>query len=324
MDLQAQIKLPIADELAHFVELFDRTLDSTNATLHEVYSHLLKSKGKLMRPTLMLLLAKGLGGVTDETYSAALSLELLHTASLVHDDIVDDSRERRGQLSVNALFGNKVAVLSGDYILAQALGYAAQTGDARIVKAIAGLGKHLSEGELLQLYNIGSTDYDENTYLEIITKKTASLFATCTRCAAISAGAGVHEVAMCDDFGRYIGLAFQIRDDIFDYSDHADIGKPTGNDMKERKLTLPALFVLNASTDTRLHDMARLVRRGEATDAQIASLVAATVEGGGIEYATTVMQSYVVKAKSVLDVITDDAVRRSLELYADYVARRDH
>ena len=143
MDLQAQIKLPIADELAHFVELFDRTLDSTNATLHEVYSHLLKSKGKLMRPTLMLLLAKGLGGVTDETYSAALSLELLHTASLVHDDIVDDSRERRGQLSVNALFGNKVAVLSGDYILAQALGYAAQTGDARIVKAIAGLGKHL-------------------------------------------------------------------------------------------------------------------------------------------------------------------------------------
>lgn len=324
MDLHAQIKHPIAEELDHFTELFDNLLESTNVTLHEVYSHLLKSKGKMMRPTLLLLLAKGISGVTDESYQAALALELLHTASLVHDDIVDDSKERRGQLSVNALFGNKVAVLSGDYILAQALGQAAKTDDARIVRSISTLGKHLAEGELLQLYNISSEDYSEDRYIEIISKKTASLFSTCTKCAAYSANADVATITACEDFGRYIGLAFQIKDDIFDYSDNADIGKPTGNDMKERKLTLPAIFVLNTSTDARLHDIARKVRKGDASDAEIAVLVKATVERGGIDYAMQVMESYIAKAKSLLDMVKDEEVRRSLALYADYVANRSH
>ncbi len=324
MDLHAQIKHPIEDELRRFTELFDNTLESTNTTLHNVYSHLMQSKGKMMRPTLMLLLAKGLGGVSDVTFRAALALELLHTASLVHDDIVDDSQERRGQMSVNAMFGNKVAVLSGDYILAQALEYASLTDDTRIVKSIAMLGKHLSEGELLQLHNTAATDYNEETYLEIISKKTASLFATCTRCAAMSAGAGEEEVATCEDFGRYVGLAFQIKDDIFDYSRNAEIGKPTGNDMKERKLTLPALHVLNTYGEPSMLDIARRVRDGKATDEEIAFLIEFTKAKGGLDYAAEVMDSYVLRAKSLLGIIRDEEVRRSLALYADYVARRDH
>lgn len=324
MDLHAQIKHPIEDELRHFTELFDNTLESANQTLHSVYSHLMQSKGKMMRPTLMLLLAKGLGGVNDVTYRAALALELLHTASLVHDDIVDDSQERRGQLSVNAMYGNKVAVLSGDYILAQALEYASRTDDTRIVKSIALLGKHLSEGELLQLYNAAATDYNEETYIEIISKKTASLFATCTMCAAMSTKASEQTVKVCEDFGRYVGLAFQIKDDIFDYSHNARIGKPTGNDMKERKLTLPALHVLNTYGEPRMLDIARRVRDGKASDDEISTLVDFTKAHGGLVYAEEVMHSYVLRAKNILDIIRDEEVRRALALYADYVANRDH
>lgn len=324
MDLHAQIKHPIEDELRRFTELFDNTLESTNTTLHNVYSHLMQSKGKMMRPTLMLLLAKGLGGVSDVTFRAALALELLHTASLVHDDIVDDSQERRGQMSVNAMFGNKVAVLSGDYILAQALEYASLTDDTRIVKSIAMLGKHLSEGELLQLYNAAATDYNEETYIEIISKKTASLFATCTMCAAMSTKASEQTVKVCEDFGRYVGLAFQIKDDIFDYSHNARIGKPTGNDMKERKLTLPALHVLNTYGEPRMLDIARRVRDGKASDDEISTLVDFTKAHGGLEYAEEVMHSYVLRAKNILDIIRDEEVRRALALYADYVANRDH
>ena len=193
-----------------------------------------------------------------------------------------------------------------------------------IVKSIALLGKHLSEGELLQLYNAAATDYNEETYIEIISKKTASLFATCTMCAAMSTKASEQTVKVCEDFGRYVGLAFQIKDDIFDYSHNARIGKPTGNDMKERKLTLPAQHVLNTYGEPRMLDIARRVRDGKASDDEISTLVDFTKAHGGLEYAEEVMHSYVLRAKNILDIIRDEEVRRALALYADYVANRDH
>ncbi len=322
MDLQEQINEPIANELSTFIKLFDQVLDSANETMKGVYAHLLQSKGKMMRPTLILLLAKGLSRITKQSYRAALALELLHTASLIHDDIVDNSKERRGQQSVNALYGNKVAVLSGDYMLAQALEIAAASNDRHIIQSISTLGKALADGELIQLNNNAADDYNEKRYIEIITKKTASLFSTCTKCAAYTARADSKTIIAAEEFGQCIGLAFQIKDDIFDYSSSVDIGKPTGNDMKEGRLTLPALRVLNTNNDPKLHEIARKVREKTATDEEIATLVDASVNGGGIDYAMKLIRTYVDKAKSLLYMVPNTEIRTTLHLYTDYVVNR--
>lgn len=324
MDIKSLITEPIAEELKQFNILFDDVLKSSNKTLHNVFSQLLQSKGKMMRPVLLLLLSKGLGKVSEISYHAALSLELLHTASLVHDDVVDESSERRGMASVNKAFGNKVAVLSGDFILSTALAHAAMTNSTGIVQAISELGKALSEGELLQLYNSQSLNFSEETYIEIISKKTASLFVTCTECAAISVNTSPEIVEKCREFGRMLGIAFQIKDDIFDYFDSKEIGKPTGNDMRECKLTLPALYVINTLKDKRMISIANEIKKGTATDGQICEMIAYTKDNGGIDYAERVMDEYLDRAKSVLEIIRYADVRRSLELYLDYISNRSH
>lgn len=324
MNIKQSITKPITEELELFGKMFDDTLKSSNVTLHNVFSHMLQSKGKMMRPTLLMLLAKGLGCLNDKSYHSAISLELLHTASLIHDDVVDESSERRGLASINKIFGNKIAVLSGDYILSNALLHASLTESPKIVESISNLGKALSEGELLQLYNSQSINFSEDTYIEIISKKTASLFVTCCECAAISANAGKEITDKCKDFGLNLGIAFQIKDDIFDYFESEKIGKPTGNDMKECKLTLPALYAINNFGNEHIIDIANRIKQGSAADSEIQEMIDFTKEKGGIDYAEKTIGKYIAKAHAFTENIKDQDIHNSLDLYIDYIYRRNH
>ena len=318
-----EILSPISKELDEFKHLFDVSLSSSNPLLSKAIDHIKKSNGKMMRPILVLLLAKLYGTVQDKTFHAAVSLELLHTASLVHDDVVDESDKRRGQLSVNALFDNKVSVLVGDYLLATSLVEVSETGSTDIIKVIAQLGKQLSEGELLQLSNVSNHEFSQDVYFDVISKKTAALFAACAKVAALSAGASSKEVDNCTKFGEYLGVCFQIKDDIFDYSSSDDIGKPTGNDILEGKLTLPALYVLNNKANEEMKQIAIRIKDGEATDKDIYSFISYIEKSGGIEYAEKIMNGYHRKALDLLATLPDSAIKDSLVLYLDYIVNRD-
>ena len=249
MDYLSLIQRPIQAELADFIALFQASLDHSDGLLAQALGHIRAKGGKRMRPMLILLMARNFGSVSSVTQHAAVGLELLHTASLVHDDVVDESGERRGQASVNATYNNKVAVLVGDYILSTALLYVSRTHSEVIVRHLAELGRTLSDGEILQLSNIQNQQISEEAYYEIIKRKTAALFEACAAIGAESAGADGEAVAAAALFGQNLGVMFQIRDDIFDYYDNAEIGKPTGNDMAEGKLTLPVIHALNTTGD---------------------------------------------------------------------------
>ncbi|HPW71394.1 MAG TPA: polyprenyl synthetase family protein [Bacteroides graminisolvens] len=322
MDVLSLIKSPIIDELEDFKNLFDHSLSSSNPLLTDVIGHLQQRNGKMMRPILVLLIAKLYGKVSAQTLHAAVSLELLHTASLVHDDVVDESAERRGQLSVNAIFNNKVAVLTGDFLLATCLVQASKTKNHGIIDVVSKLGQDLAEGELLQLSNINNTEFSESVYFDVINKKTAALFASCTKAAALSAQVDNEKVELARLFGEYIGICFQIKDDVFDYFDNADIGKPTGNDMFEGKLTLPVLFVLNNGAGEEIKRLAIKVKQRLASHQEISDLVSFTKDNGGILYAQKEMTKYKQKALGLLSLMPDSEVKESLRLYLDYVVDR--
>ena len=323
MDPLNRIKQPIEAELQTYKALFDEALTHENDFLGQALSYVRRRKGKMMRPQLVLLTAKEQGEVTVHTQRAAVALELLHTASLVHDDVVDESAQRRGQQSVNALYDNKVAVLVGDYLLSIALQQAAMTQSLKAVDIIARLGGTLSAGEVFQLDNIQQEAVTEEAYFHIIAHKTAALFAACGELGALTAGADEVAVQRARELGQLIGMCFQIRDDIFDYETHADIGKPTGNDMAEGKLTLPALHALAVNDDAHQHDVARRIQQGEATSEEIAAFVEWVKAQGGIDYARRVMENFRTKALRSLDAFTNDDIRRALTLYMDYVIGRD-
>lgn len=323
MDYLTLIKSPIAAELERFKALFGQSLSTSNPLLGSVISHIRQKNGKMMRPMLVLLAAKVYGEVSEATLHAAVSLELLHNASLVHDDVVDESSERRGQLSVNAIFNNKVAVLSGDYLLATALVQVALTRNHDIVDIVSVLGQDLADGELLQLSNVSNLAFSEDVYFDVIRKKTAVLFAACTKAGALSAGAGADEIERARRFGDYIGLCFQIKDDIFDYYESREIGKPTGNDMHEGKLTLPVLRALNTTRDDEASRIAVRVKQGQASDREIAWLVQFTKDHGGIESAVQTMYRLRDEALELLSDLPDTDVRHALEAYLNYVVERD-
>lgn len=317
------IKQPVAKELEEFRGLFEDSLTSTDPLLGEVLSYVKKRSGKMMRPILVMLMAKLFGTLSDSTFHAALSLELLHTASLIHDDVVDESNERRGQSSVNAIYNNKVSVLVGDYMLATSLKHAAHTGKVELVELVACLGQELSEGEILQLGNTGKEDFAEDTYFDIIRKKTAALFKISAQSGAVSVNASPEEAMKAALFGEMIGIAFQIKDDIFDYFENAELGKPTGNDMLEGKLTLPALYVLNKLHDTSLNELALRIRALNASKEEIVQFVETVKREGGIEYATQKMYEFREKALALLPASTDEAIRNALTAYIDYVIERN-
>lgn len=317
------IRKPISDELKTFTNMFDESLSQGEGLLDDALTHIRQRGGKRMRPILTMLIAKCFGDVNDVTQNAALGLELLHTASLVHDDVVDESTERRGQASVNASYNNKVAVLVGDYILSTALQRVSLTKDSVIINALAELGRTLSKGEILQLTNFENDGISEEIYYKIIESKTASLFKCCAEMGAISAHAGEEQIAAAMEFGRIIGIIFQIRDDIFDYYDSKEIGKPTGNDMAEGKITLPAIFALNKTQDKEMLALAKKVKNRSISTDEITVFIEFTKKNGGIEYAEEVMEKLHAEALSFVDKYVDDSdIANALRSYLDYIIER--
>ena len=323
MDYLSLIQRPIQAELADFIALFQASLDHSDGLLAQALAHIRGKGGKRMRPMLILLMARNFGSVSSVTQHAAVGLELLHTASLVHDDVVDESSERRGQASVNATYNNKVAVLVGDYILSTALLYVSRTHSEVIVRHLAELGRTLSDGEILQLSNIQNQQISEEAYYEIIKRKTAALFESCAAIGAESAGAEQEAVAAAAQFGQNLGIMFQIRDDIFDYYDASEIGKPTGNDMTEGKLTLPVIHALNTTGDVDMLALARKVKACTVNPDEIARLVAFTKAHGGIEYAEQRMRDFHAACMRFVDErVGDTTIREALTAYLDFVIER--
>lgn len=322
MDKLAAIRQPVLQEMAQYKALFDNALTHDDDFLGQALDYVRRRQGKMMRPLLVVLMARELGDVSVDSLRSAVTLELLHTASLVHDDVVDESGERRGQRSVNAVYDNKVAVLVGDYLLSTSLLQAAMTGNIGVVEIISRLGGTLSEGEICQLANICNEAITEEAYFHIIHHKTAALFAACAELGAISAGADAEYVARAKRFGEIVGLCFQIRDDIFDYYADNRIGKPTGNDMREGKLTLPAIYAINNADNQEVRALAMRVKNGEATADDIAALVDYTKAHGGIEYAQRRMEELHAQALSLLDSWHNAEVREALRGYIDFVVER--
>lgn len=323
MDKLTAIRRPVEQELTAYKELFDAALAHEDDFLGQALDYVRRRQGKMMRPLLVVLMAKELGKVSVNSLRSAVTLELLHTASLVHDDVVDESGERRGQRSVNAVYDNKVAVLVGDYLLSTSLLQAAQTNNIDVVKIISRLGGTLSEGEVYQLANIRKEHISEEAYFHIIYHKTAALFAACAELGAISAGGSADYVARAKRFGELVGLCFQIRDDIFDYYEDSKIGKPTGNDMLEGKLTLPVIYAIQHADNEHVMQLAARVKSGEASAAEIAELVDYTKSHGGIEYAERRMRELHNEALQLLDAWQNAEVRESLRGYIDFVVDRD-
>ncbi|MBP3229028.1 MAG: polyprenyl synthetase family protein [Bacteroidaceae bacterium] len=317
------ISKPVHDELQTYRELFDSTLTHPEALLSETLAYIKQRQGKMMRPMLVLLMAREAGGVNQKALLAAVALEMLHTASLVHDDVVDESALRRGMASVNQQYGNKVAVLLGDYLLSLLLCKAAETGDSRIVERIARLGGTLSEGEIFQLSTAREQMADEEAYFRIIRRKTAALFAACGEIGALAAGGDDALAQQARIYGECVGVCFQIRDDIFDFYADKNIGKPTGNDLLEGKFTLPAIYALRTAPSPTLLPLIERVKRCEATPDDVQTLVEYTKAHGGIDYALGVMDEYRLKAHAALAGFRDAAVRDALTAYADYVAARE-
>ena len=307
-----------------FNTMFAEAMSHADGQLSMALDYIRQRNGKRMRPILIMLMAKNYGQVTETTYRAALGLELLHTASLVHDDIVDEAAERRGPASVNAVYDNKVAVLVGDYILSTALLNVSMTGNLDIVNYLARLGQTLSNGEILQLTSNGSEEISEKAYYDVIKMKTAALFEACCTMGAMSVTTTEQQMEEARTFGQQLGMIFQIRDDIFDYYDNPSIGKPTGNDMIEGKLTLPVIHALMKTQQNEMLTLARKVKQQEATAEEIARLVAFTKENGGIQYAEKVMRELHQQALSFIENrVGDNEIKQALTAYLDFVIKRE-
>jgi octaprenyl-diphosphate synthase len=321
MDVLDKIKAPVATEMEQFNDAFRRTLYSDNPLLEQAVEHLLKAPGKQLRPLLVLLSARMVGKVSDKVIHVAMALEMLHTASLVHDDVVDESDRRRGLPSLSAFLSNQVAVLTGDFILSKALECAAMTDDVRIVRHISQLGQLLADGELLQLDSKDSEELSEAAYFDIISRKTASLFSVCARLGALAAGGTENEAERLAQFGKLIGICFQLRDDVFDYGT-AEVGKPVGNDMREGKLTLPAIYAVNYSESAPMRELALKVRRREASAEEIQQLMDFAIGQGGLEYAQWRMKDMQGMADGLIDDTCDATITAALHQLAAFVAER--
>ena len=323
MDYLSTIRKPIEGEMNNFVELFKECLSQGDGLLEQVLSGLRKRGGKRMRPLLIMLTAKNFGSVNSITQNAALGLELLHTASLVHDDVVDESDERRGQPSVNSAYNNKVAVLVGDYILSTALNRVALSENNKIVQELSELGRTLAAGEILQLSNISNQEILEDVYYQVIEKKTAVLFEGCCRLGAISVGASEDVIEKAAKFGHNIGMIFQIRDDIFDYYDSKEIGKPTGNDMLEGKLTLPIIYSLTHYKNEAVLNLAMKVKNGTINQDEIAVLIEFAKQYGGIKYAEKKMVEFAKECEGFIDECVKPELKDSFKAYLEYVIQRN-
>lgn len=322
MTVLEDIQHTIASELSQLNECMTEALSTSNELMNEIVGNYLKTKGKQIRPILVLLSAKLFGGITDATIDAAASIEMLHNASLIHDDVVDDTLTRRSRPTVNAIWDNHIAVLVGDFFVSSSLHKAVATGDLRIIDTISHLGRTLSLGEIDQINKARYHDITEESYLDIIGSKTASLFVACIKMGGYSVNASDEDIERMCRFAQLFGLCFQIRDDIFDYFEDSRIGKPTGNDLREGKITLPLLHVLSIDTLPRHKEMNELVRKDELSSEQIATLIAYAREFGGIDYAYDCMSRFRDEAVEIISYFPDTEIRRSFISLFDFIIAR--
>jgi len=319
-----EIKYPIETEFELFSANFRSAFKSESVLLEQVSKYLQQQDGKRLRPIIVLLAAKLCSGFCNNaTMDVAVALELLHTASLIHDDVVDNTKQRRGNQSVNEQWNNKVAVLVGDFFLSNSLYFTARTENHKIMTSLAQIGINLSEGELFQLSKENQTDICEEEYLSIIRKKTAVLFASCAKMGALSVNADEHKLMKMSLFGEYLGISFQIRDDIFDYSENKNLGKPTGNDIREGKITLPLIFALQNADEKSKNIIINILKNNDLDNSNVEKIIEFTRKHGGIEYATEKMLAYKQKAIAELDIFPDENLKKSLIACAEFAAQRD-
>ncbi|MDF3027308.1 MAG: Trans-hexaprenyltranstransferase [Fluviicola sp.] len=317
-----EILAPIETEMKLFEVRFHESMKSKVPLLDKITHYIIRRKGKQMRPMFLFLTAKMLGEINEKTYQSASLVELLHTATLVHDDVVDDANERRGFFSVNALWKNKIAVLVGDYMLSRVLLHSLENDNVRALQIVARAVREMSEGELLQIEKARKLDITEEVYFEVIRQKTASLIATVCE----SAAASVDREDMADRmrrFGELVGLAFQVKDDIFDYGTPGNIGKPTGNDIRERKMTLPLIYALQHSEKAIRKELMNIVKNHNEEKKYVNRAIQLVIEGGGIEYAHKRMIELKTEALDLLTDIPDSESKRALIGLVEYTVTRD-
>lgn len=317
-----QIKAPIAAEMDSFESHFRDSMKSNVALLDKITHYIVKRKGKQMRPMFVFLSAGMCGGINESTFRAATLIELLHTATLVHDDVVDDSNERRGFFSVNALWKNKIAVLVGDYLLSRGLLLSVEKKEHRLLGIVTNSVREMSEGELMQIEKARKLDIDEAVYFEIIRQKTASLIASCCSCGAASVSDDDTIAEKMRLFGEYVGIAFQIKDDLFDYELANETGKPSGIDIKEKKMTLPLIFSLNKSTNSEKRHIINIVKNHNTDMQKVAEVIEFVKQKGGITYAEQKMQEFQNNALKMLNDFNESTYKTSLIELVQFATRR--
>ncbi len=322
MKISEKIKAPIAEEMKLFETKFYESMKSSVPLLDRITHYIVRRKGKQMRPMFVFLTAKLTGEFQERSYRAAALIELIHTATLVHDDVVDDSDMRRGFFSINALWKNKIAVLVGDYLLSKTLLLSTENEDFDLLKVVSVAIKEMSEGELLQIEKARKLDITEDVYYEIIRQKTATLIAACCEAGARSVDASEEVCKKMNEFGNLVGMAFQIKDDLFDYTSSDLIGKPVGIDIKEQKMTLPLIHVLNKASEKDRKWLINSIKRHNKNQKRVQQIIQYVKDNGGIEYTKKVMHEYSDKALKVLDEFPDSEYKDSLITMVTYVMER--
>ncbi len=317
-----EIKAPITGEMVEFEKKFRLSMKSNVALLDKITHFIVKRKGKQIRPMFVFLSAKMAGKIGESTFNAASLIELLHTATLVHDDVVDDAYQRRGFFSINALWKNKIAVLVGDYLLSRGLLLAVDRGEFKLLRIVSNAVREMSEGELLQIEKSRKLNLDEEVYFDIIRQKTATLIAACCATGVASVSEDDEEIERARLFGEKVGIAFQIKDDLFDYGDGKSIGKPTGIDIKEKKTTLPLIYALNNTTSSTRKRIVNLVKNHNEDPAKVKEVVEFVLESGGINYAIKVMNELVDESLQILATFPEGEARLSLESLIHYTVNR--
>jgi len=317
-----EIKQPIAADIDAFEEKFKSSMQSSVPLLDRITHYIVKRKGKQIRPMFVFFSASICGGITEATHRGAALVELLHTATLVHDDVVDNSYQRRGFFSINALWKNKIAVLVGDFLLSKGLLLSIENNDFKLLQIVSEAVKQMSEGELLQVEKVRRMDVDEPIYYEVIRQKTASLIASCCACGAASAGADEETIEKMRSFGEKIGIAFQIKDDMFDFGTD-DVGKPLGIDIKEKKVTLPLIYSLNNTTSSERKRIINLVKNHNDDPKKIEQIIRFVKESGGLQYAETQMKKYQDEAFEILNTFPKSDSRESLEQLVRFTTERN-
>jgi octaprenyl-diphosphate synthase len=320
----SDIKAPVAAELAEFEQRFKAAMKSNTPLLDKISHYIIKRKGKQMRPMFVFLAAKTCGSVSDSSYSAASLIELLHTATLVHDDVVDDSYMRRGFFSINALWKNKIAVLVGDYLLSRGLLLSVENKEFKLLEIVSQAVKEISEGELLQIEKSRKLDITEEVYYTIIRQKTASLIAACCAAGAASVGSPETEINNMYKFGELVGMAFQIKDDLFDFGfNQTKIGKPTGIDIKEKKLTLPLIKCLEEASESERRSIIKLIKNDSENPKSVKKVIDFVLKGNGLNYAYNKMMLYKDEALSLLNNYPESEAKESLKNLVEYTVQRE-